>query len=362
MRGLLRQDIRPSPAATSHLDGCLGCRACEWVCPAGVPYGELIDETRAAVPLDRQRSLPIRLLARAIRTVIGADPRWIRLMDRLARRIGRIIPHSGHHLARPGSPRIRYANVPWAAAVLDPLSTYRGDVGLFLGCIARMTDQNTLHDSITALRRYGYRVHVPAGQGCCGALHWHEGDRRGAIRLARRNIAAFRDSRIGQVVSTASACSTMLREYGRHFADEADAVRFADRSIDITELLAREKPIALQPVVLRIAVHQPCTMRSACSRPDATGTLLRQLPGISLIPLPIDTGCCGAGGAHQLLRGAEAKAIRETTLDAIRTIDPDLVVTTNVGCAMHLHAGLANANSRCDVRHPVSLIAEQSAS
>jgi len=359
MRGLLRGDLRPSSVTTHHLDGCLGCRACESICPASVPYGELIDETRAYVPLDHLRPLVARWLTRAVRTFVGADPILFRLAGYMTRFLGRMRTLARHRLRVPNSNQTRHANVAATSDIFEPLSAHRGDVGLFLGCIARLADSSTLQDSVTALRRYGYRVHVPSGQRCCGALHWHEGDRRGAARLAHHNISAFADAKIDRIVSTSTACTAMLRVYGRYFADISDAEQFAKRTVDITDLLAEQSSVNLESVTLHIAVHQPCTARAAGAGSDTAIALLRQIPGVSVTTLPGDIGCCGAGGLHQVLRRADAEAIRETTLRAIGAIDPDVVVTTNVGCAMHLRAGLANENARCDVQHPVSLIARQ---
>ena len=358
MRGILRGELRLSPMVASHLDGCLTCRACETICPANVPYGEVIDETRAAFPMDRVRPLSARLLARMLRGLVSAGPcRW-RLAAWLAR-AGKFLPTIRRRLNRKPIRDTHEAHALPSATVLDALGTHQGDVALFLGCIARITDHRTIHDSIYVLRRLGYRVHLPPQQRCCGALHWHQGDRPATMKLARKNITAFSLLDVKHVVSTTTACTAMLRDYGTLYPEDSAAIDLAKRVVDITELLARQGKIDMTKTQLRVAVHEPCSARFALSQTATTKELLAHIPGLQLTALPKDTGCCGAAGAHQFLRPKHANALRATTLAAIADIDPDVVVTTNVGCAMHLRSGLEFAGARCDVLHPVSLIAQQ---
>src|SRR5207302_1954660 len=49
-------------AAREQGSFCLGCRACEPVCPAGVPYGRLLEDLRDAQWKGRRRPLLVRPL------------------------------------------------------------------------------------------------------------------------------------------------------------------------------------------------------------------------------------------------------------------------------------------------------------
>src|SRR5512145_1478518 len=78
IKSLAEGRIALSDSVVEHLDLCLDCRACETVCPAGVPYGRLIEAAKAEI--ERQR--PGNLLRRLFRWVnfdlLLGRPAWLR--------------------------------------------------------------------------------------------------------------------------------------------------------------------------------------------------------------------------------------------------------------------------------------------
>jgi glycolate oxidase iron-sulfur subunit len=360
MLAVAKHELDATPKLESHLSLCLTCRACESVCPAQVPFGDVMDASRAELATRHGLSWRQRMLARAM--VALTRPAWLAAVARLLRfyqvtGLQTLLRRSG--LLRLLGLADADAEMPQLPPTRPFLPHYpargprRGKVALFTGCIARLTDAPTLHDSIKVLTALGYDVHVPPAQTCCGALHRHSGDTHGADELMQRNIAAF-PADVEAIITTASGCGATLIEY--------DDARFAGRIVDISTFLqAIDWPahLTLAPLSKRIAVHDSCTLANVLHAQHAPYQLLRRLPQAEIVALTDNKFCCGAAGAYHIEHKEMANSLRDDKIRSLRALAPDVLVSSNIGCAMHLAAGARADGLRVEIVHPVTLIARQ---
>jgi glycolate oxidase iron-sulfur subunit len=358
MHGLATGLLRPDAGTEAHLDGCLTCRACEMVCPANVPYGRLIDSVRETLANHRpQRTRVARLLAAVLTQpawrALALLPLWLYQRLGIQWPVRRLrLPGTGR-LARLESllPRLHWPRRPAVAAAPGA-----ADVLLFTNCTSPLVEPGALRAAVAMLEALGCAVAVPQDQGCCGAQHQHAGLPALARACAGRNVAAFAGT--APIVGVASGCSAQLLEYELLLG--AGAAPFARRVRDLGSFLLahpRFPSLRFAPLAARVLVHVPCTQRNVVRAPDATRRLLERIPGLALEAL--DGACCGAAGSYFVTRPAMADALLEPTLEAARRTRPDLLVSSNVGCAMHLAAGLRRAGLTARVLHPLELLAQQ---
>jgi len=214
------------------------------------------------------------------------------------------------------------------------------------------------------LTAIGFDVLVPKGQTCCGAIHQHQGNTAIADKMAALNIDVFNALDVEAIITTASGCGLMLNEYEQDHGDDADdTLRFGSPLFDITEFLNRHWPEDLNlknghSNTMKVAVHEPCSQRNAKTesgnRHQHVYALLKKIPGITVIPLPENQICCGAGGVHMLTHPEIAEPLRDTKLAHFEQSQADLLVSTNIACALHMNTGPALNK----VVHPVVLLAE----
>ena len=373
-QGLAGGALPVTARLAEHLGNCLGCRACEAVCPAGVPYGRIIEAARGLLAERRPPGATARWALRVAARAPVERPAWWRAamaalraysLSAVRPSIERVLERVWPRLARLARYVPRLAPGPAWQPYYPPVGEPRGEVALFLGCVAREVDRPTLEASVRVLNRLGLGVRVPAGQGCCGAMHLHGGDEREALRLAKRNLRAFAGT-AGPVVVTASGCAAALLEYGRLAQGEAEvadeARGFTRRVAEVTDLMTRlEWPaeVTVAPLPLRVAVHEPCSLRNVLRRAEAPYRLLARIPGLEVLPLPGNDRCCGGAGTYMVARPEIADQLRGEKLDALGRAPADLVVTANVGCALHLAAGVAGRGEPAEVLHPVVLLDRQ---
>lgn len=368
IRALAQNELAPSVAAETHLQHCLVCRACEQVCPSYVPYGQLMDATQNLVEM-RQPGAGLRWLWHTI------------LLDRLIaapanlRRAGRVLygyQRSGLQWLLRASGLLALVGIKSAEALIPRLlptkqlaefhpatGERKGAVALFTGCVANIFDNRTQEAAIRLLNALGYDVHVPPSQGCCGALHLRAGETEKAHRLMQRNLDAFGQKDL-PIVTTASGCGALLREYDKQFARK-EAETFSRRVTDISQFLAQAdwQCVRLRPLPRTVAVHDPCTLANVLRQEQAPYALLKRIPGAQVASLPENRVCCGGAGVYPLTQPDMARRLRDDKIRRLREAAPDILVTSNIGCALQLGAGIRDAGLCTEVLHPVVLLERQ---
>jgi len=228
----------------------------------------------------------------------------------------------------------------------------RKQVGLFLGCVSRVSDQAVLQATVSVLNKLGQDVVVPPDQVCCGALHLHGGEPEAVKKLTALNQVAFGSQPLEAIISIASGCSAHLKEHSLLPTPVQDVCAYLDT-------LVWPGDAVLRPLRCRVAVHDPCSLRNILKAENAVYRLLRKIPEIELIPLPGNELCCGAGGINLLTQPQMADALLDLKLASLRACRPDILLTSNTSCSLHLAAGIRAAGLDIELLHPVELLSRQ---
>jgi glycolate oxidase iron-sulfur subunit len=350
VQGLATGILTASPRLDAHLASCLECRACEPVCPSRVEVGAIMDQARAlrtaALSGWRRRIKHAWLSALASRALLRLAGRLAAMyratgMDQLARHLGpRWFPHLHAYvrLAPSLAPPPR-----WDGSAQDD-----GNVALFLGCASEVAQAGALPAAALVLARLGLRAVRPAGQGCCGAMLRHNGFPSEADAYLGRNAAALSGRTL---VGVASACVAELHSH--------PSLTHAEELCAFLAKAPWPAGLALAPLPVEVLVHEPCSHRNQLGGNAGVHSLLARIPELRVAPLPGNALCCGAAGTYLLQHPRTAQALLGDKVANLARLRPQVVVTTNPGCALHLAAGLREAGLSIEVCHPVELIARQ---
>jgi glycolate oxidase iron-sulfur subunit len=240
----------------------------------------------------------------------------------------------------------------------------RKKVALFTGCLANIFDTQTHNDTVKLLTHLGYEVDVPKKQTCCGAMHAHNGEIERARALATTNIEAFSDDRIESIIYNSSGCGAFLNEYDSllEMPKDKDDKMPTSSFTDIMDFLTHiEWPAdaIFKKSDLKVSVHEPCSQRNVLKNENTIYRLLDRIPGLAVSSLPDNHLCCGAGGTTLLSHPELAEQMRDEKIQALLESDVDLLVSTNMICALHLSSGVRKAGKDIQVIHPVQLLARQ---
>jgi len=364
------------PSYIEHIELCLACRGCESACPSGVQYGRLVEAARAEIEGAAVRSLRARWMRRfvfghllqspALMTVAGTLLYLYQSsgVQKLVRALGflKLLGKLGdvEQLAPAAEPPFFFSKI---GTTFPAEGERRYRVALMAGCIANVCFARLNEATVRVLQKNGCEVVVPAGQGCCGALHVHAGLRDDARGLARRNIEALAEGGFDAILTNAAGCGSTLKEYGELLEGDpeyaARAREFSGRMQDVTEFLASiELNRGMRPLPLTVTYQDSCHLAHGQRIRTAPRKLLEAVPGLTFREMPLSDVCCGSAGIYNVVQNKMSMQILESKMENVNRTGADVIATANPGCILQLRAGVSLHGKGQRVVHVVELLDE----
>ncbi|MFZ3331581.1 MAG: (Fe-S)-binding protein [Candidatus Acidiferrales bacterium] len=360
-------------AFVTHIDRCLNCRNCETVCPSGVEYGKILELARAQIEQKYRRPFVSRVLRDLVYRRLLPYPGRISA----AARGLKIYQRSGLAAVVRGTGILRLLGLQDREKLLPRIDSEfffrelgktfpaqgerRARVAFFAGCVAQVTFSELNRATIRVLQANGCDVVVPAAQVCCGALAAHAGVREVARELARRNFEAFLDDEFDAIITNAAGCGSTLKEYTHLFGDdhaaEARARQFTAKMRDVTEFLAGLGMTApLRTLPLRVTYQDSCHLVHGQKIREAPRELLRAIPGVEFVEMPLSEQCCGSAGVYNVTETETSLEILERKMECVGQTKAGVIATANPGCILQLRAGAAMHKTGQEVLHVLELL------
>ncbi|MFZ0882586.1 MAG: (Fe-S)-binding protein [Candidatus Acidiferrales bacterium] len=360
-------------AFVTHIDRCLNCRNCETVCPSGVEYGKILELARAQIEQKYKRPFVSRVLRDLVYRRLLPYPGRIAA----AARGLKVYQRSGLAALARGTGILRLLGLQDREKLLPAIDSdfffsalgktfpargeRRARVAFFAGCVAQVTFSELNRATIRVLRANGCEVVVPTGQVCCGALAAHAGVRDVARELARQNFDAFLGEEFDAIITNAAGCGSTLKEYTDLFsaddAAQARARQFTAKMRDVTEFLADLGMTApLRTLPLRVTYQDSCHLVHGQKIREAPRELLRAIPGVEFVEMPLSEQCCGSAGVYNVTETEASLEILDRKMECVAQTKAKVIATANPGCILQLRAGAAMHKTGQEVLHVVELL------
>ncbi|MFE0505514.1 (Fe-S)-binding protein [Peribacillus butanolivorans] len=373
--------IEPDEDVERSLSLCLGCRACEPVCPSGVKYGHLLEEARDIIHQNKKHSLPVKAIRKS--AFNGLFPHQERMQNMtsllgfyqrsglqyIARKTGvlSILPDNLATMEKVLPKVPKKSEMKNRPTELPAIGNPVKKVAFFSGCLMDTMFLDTNKATLKLLQLAGCEIVIPKAQACCGALHGHSGEKEGAKQLAKRNIEAFEADEVDYIITNAGGCGAFLIDYDHLLQDELEwyerAIAFKNKMKDISEILVDlrfQEKVRLKLPLQSVTYQDSCHLRNVMKTSKAPRILLQSIEGIDFREMKDADRCCGSAGIYNIVESEMSMKILDSKMEHTKSTQADIVVTANPGCLLQMQLGIERENlSECTKAvHIVDLLLE----
>ncbi len=368
IRNYAEQRLPATNRMQAKLQCCLMCGTCTAVCPGGVSHDTLFMRMRNEMSRICGRSPELKALGAIL-------PREKRL--RMATQVARLGTGS---LVQSVIGKVRIGNIPMenfpvpnrkpfrdqVGSVIEPENDPVGTVTYFTGCATNHIYEKTGHAIVKVLRRMGYRVLLPHGQGCCALPLFFHGDTERARGSIMRNIEVLLTRDCDAVITDCATCGSALGRTYPKLAQElglsdAHARQLADKVWDIGEFVLEQFPrlaphLAPRKIPDSVTCHLPCHLKNHGRDKTSMEKLLQQMPHVQYRRTPDWDACCGGGGFFFNEFPKISKKMVDKKIAGALDTGSRFWATGCPGCRVQLSGNLPD--KRCiQICHPMEIVA-----
>lgn len=326
----------PTQELAATLDKCLGCRACETACPSGVPYAKTLEKARNELPVPFLRKLLLHAMAERgiMRPMLAFTSVFAKKGMGLRRIPG--LWGNGAPVVAPPVPQMGL----WKNDIQEPAT--KGTVQVLRGCSMGDIFPRVHQATERLLQRLGYKVQWL--DGCCGALHAHQGLGPGAEKRLANLLRKQKDL---PLLTNSAGCGAHLKDHGVEVED-------------ISEFLLRNGLVDLlrssEGVAKTVTYHDACHLAHGQKVRSQPRDLIRAIPGIQYVELPHADHCCGSAGVYNVLQPVIAAELGSQKVDDVLSTRAEIVALGNPGCHAWIHQLTKEVNAPVKVLHTVELL------
>lgn len=359
MKNVLEERLSADDAQP-YIDRCLGCMACVPACPSGVEYGDLLVSYRA-LQEDQRRRPPLDALARKLVIETLPYPRRFRLAaqtGKLSKALSAALPDAFASMLSLLPTRLPPARpIP---PIVPAQGTRRGKVALLPGCVQQVLAPEINYAAAQVLSANGIEVHNPPAAGCCGSILLHIGAEKQARDIARRNFTQF-PADVDAIITTAAGCGSGINDYELLFKNQPEAERAAEFSRVVMDFSAYLAELGLREPAgfeeeRRVVYQDACHLLHAQSLQAEPRALLNQIPNLRLLEIADAGMCCGSAGTYNIDQPTIAAELGRRKIESILAVQPDVIVSGNIGCITQMRQQLELQRNPLPVLHIAELL------
>lgn len=357
-----------------YLDHCLQCRTCERVCPSNIEYGNIIklakdhlyrNTSQKIQDTYRSKKIKLKKSPALLRFIIQNNFRintaswllWLYKKSKLQKLIKVFDYFKINTIEQLDTMLPETLNKPKTLQKFYPaIGKKQGEVSFFPGCINKIIDLNNCHAAIKVLQFYGFDITLHR-QACCGALDELSGDLKKAKHHKAKQAHACSNSTSSNTITILTLATGCLAHIKLSYQNDHN-----QKYGDLLSFLSKQtlpENIYFKPLHKTAVIHQPCTQRNALKLENTAQKLLSLIPELTLSTPACNTSCCGSAGDYSFKYPESSKQLgRRLTAELINS-NPELLITSNIGCSLQFQATLKQQKRAIKTVHPVDLLAQQ---